>query len=260
MEICLAIVYHDPKGRLHKQIEKVLPTISPMFHGIAVYASAAVQEKTLNYFVEFGAKVQQDGATLGGKIGLARRRAILMALETPCTHILYCDSDRLFHWGEAYPEELKQIIDKIAEYDLTVLGRTQRAFQTHPQPQRDTEAIVNRVFALTSQKKWDVTVGARGLSRRAAAAILNGCPDEKLSTDVSWPLFLQHLGGYSLGYLEVEGLEFETADRFQDEVATAGGVQAWIARIENDPWQWAHRLEMARTEIKAMLPYMPQES
>lgn len=259
MEVGLAIVYHDPRGRLHKQIQKVLPAIRPMFKGIAVYASAAVQEEALSYFAQVGAKVQQDGTTRGGKIGLARRKAVMMALETKCTHILYCDSDRLFHWAETYPAELEQVIGQIVKYDLTILGRTQRAFETHPRPQRETEAIVNRVFALASQKNWDVTVGARGLSRRAAGAILNGCPDEKLSTDVSWPLFLQRLGGYTFGYLEVEGLEFETADRFLDEVAAAGGMQAWIARIENDPWQWAHRLEMARTEIKAMLPYLPQE-
>ena len=97
--------------------------------------------------------------------------------------------------------------------------------------------------------------GARGLSRRAAQAILAGCPDLELSVDVSWPMFLRQAGGFNLGYLECEGLEFETADRFGPEIAAAGGYAQWLKPLEDDPRQWLWRLEVARLEIEALLPY-----
>jgi hypothetical protein len=63
---------------------------------------------------------------------------------------------------------LAQVARRVTEYDFTVLGRTPRAFDSHPRIQRDTESIVNHVFGLVSGQTWDVTAAARGLSRRAA--------------------------------------------------------------------------------------------
>jgi hypothetical protein len=50
-------------------------------------------------------------------------------------------------------------------------------------------------------------------------------------------------------------MEFETADRYGDEIAQAGGLAPWMARLDADPRNWAHRLDMARVEIEAMTPY-----
>src|SRR5256885_11454975 len=44
---------------------------------------------------------------------------------------------------------------------------------------------------------------------------------ESVGTDVSWPLFLQQDGNFSLGYIVTEGLEFETADRYRSEEHTS---------------------------------------
>ena len=41
-----------------------------------------------------------------------------------------------------------------------------------------------------------------------------------------------------------EGLEFETADRYADQVAAAGGLDAWIAQLDADPQRWVERLEL----------------
>jgi hypothetical protein len=144
----------------------------------------------------------------------------------------------------------------LSAHDFTVLGRTERAFASHPRTQRDTEAIVNGVYASGSGHAWDVTAAARGISRRAAEAILAGCPEESIGTDVAWPLFLQRAGGFTIGYSATEGLEFETADRYGEQVAAAGGVAAWIAQIDADPRRWIDRLEVARLEVAASLPYL----
>ena len=117
---------------------------------------------------------------------------------------------------------------------------------------RDTEAIVNHLFARVTGWEWDVMAGTRVLSARAAADIVSHCEDDGISTDVSWPLHLRAAGGYTLGYREVEGLEYETADRYSAEVAAAGGQAAWLEELDADLRRWAYRLEMARLHVQAM--------
>jgi len=147
------------------------------------------------------------------------------------------------------------VVAGLGTYDCTIFGRTARAFATHSRVQRETEAIINHVYALVSGHQWDVTAAARGFSQRAASAIVREHSDDTIGNDVSWPLFLQQRGGFSLGYVEAEGLEWETADRYQEEVKAAGGVQQWTSDIDTDPRIWADRLEAAYLEVVAMLPY-----
>jgi hypothetical protein len=58
------------------------------------------------------------------------------------------------------------------------------------------------------------------------------------------------MGGFTLGYIETDGLEFETPDRFPAEVAQAGSVAQWSEQLDDDPQYWTARLELA-----AMLPF-----
>jgi len=244
---------------MHRQVESTLPVLTRVFEGLAIRASFNAHQPSLQLFAQAGALVARgspDQAIERFKLGQARRDAVALALRRDCPFILYCDCDRILHWAEQYPEELAQVAARVTEHDLTVLGRTQRAFDSHPRIQRDTEAIVNHVFATVSGHAWDVTAATRGLSRRAAEAILAGCPDEEVSTDVTWTLFIQYTDGFTLGYIKTEGMEFETADRYEDQIAQAGGRAEWMARLDADPRGWAHRLDMARVEIEGMLPYI----
>jgi hypothetical protein len=129
-------------------------------------------------------------------LGWFRRAAVQLALQGPCPFILYCDFDRVLHWMEFHPQELNEVAQQIGAHDFTILGRTPRAFATHPRLQRDTEAIINHVFERVSGWAWDTGAGARGLSRRAAEAIVMGCLDDQISNDVTWPLCLHQHGGF----------------------------------------------------------------
>jgi hypothetical protein len=263
MHIALAVTYHDPRGRLCDQIERVLPILSSTFDGLAIRASHAASERALALLSSTNAVVQRersDQATEPPKLGKARREAIALALQWDAPSVMYCDGDRVLHWADQYPEELAQVTQRLSECDFTVLGRTDRAFSSHPRVQRDPETIINHVFQLVSDKSWDVTAGARGLSRRAVAAILDGCLDEDLSTDVSWPLFLRSVGGFSFGYVATEGLEFETPDRYGEEIEAAGGRREWLEQFDSDLHHWVHRLHMACGHVAAMIPYVTESS
>jgi len=258
VRIVLAATYHDPDGRLQEQSGRLLPILQKLFSGIAIQASSVTMPEALAPLAAAGVQVSHDPleASSGlATVGRSRLSAVGMALAQQASTVLYVDWDRALHWAEIYPEELKSTLDRVVEYDCLVVGRSERAFTSHPRFQTDTEAIINHLFAVVSGNQWDVTAATRGLSRRAAEAILAGCADQEVSVDVSWPLFLQHAGSYSLGYLATEGMEFETADRYSAEIAAAGGRDRWIAALERDPRHWAHRLHLAQIEVAALAEY-----
>lgn len=258
----LAATHYDPEGRMLGQIARVLPTLQRIFGGMAIQFAHASPPSAIEAMRSAGALVRQEpSAEFNGLplLGAARRAALELALQSDAEALLFCDFDRVLHWAEFHAAELERVVAEIAARDFTVLGRTERAFATHPRIQRDTEAIINHVYATASGNAWDVTAAARGLSRRAALALLEGCPDRSLGTDVSWPLFLQRAGGFGLGYRATEGLEFETADRYADEIAAAGGLAQWIDQLDRSPQLWAFRLDLARIEVESALPYTKAE-
>jgi hypothetical protein len=259
MPLCaLASTLHDPSGLLAAQIGRAMPLLQPLFSGIVVRATAVTHANALAALASSGALVEQAESDKE-RTGESRRAALAMALGMSRGHILYCDLDRALHWVERYPQELAGMLEDIQEQDFTVLGRTPRAWLTHPRSQRDTEAIINTVFARVSGHAWDVGAGARGLSRRAAEGVHVGCPDPDMSNDATWPLYLLREGGFSVGYLEADGLEFETGDRYGEEVARAGGLDAWLRARDDDPKLWLYRLYVARTEIQAMIPFAAED-
>jgi len=259
MNITLSITYHDPNGKLYSQIERTLPAVLNIFSGLAVQGSRQANEKSLARFESAGALVKVDSDIqphLGPQIGRTRRNALALALKFNSPFAMHCDGDRIMHWVENYPQELTAIVARIPEHDFTLFGRTPRAWDTHPRIQRDTEAIVNHVFHVKTGWEWDVMIGARGMSQRAAQTIVTGCLDNEISVDVTWPLYLRSLGDFSLAYIPTEGLEFETQNRYAVEIDAAGGQTAWLAELDTDIDKWLHRVDYIRQDLAANQTYL----
>src|SRR5262245_31980106 len=195
--VVLASTHHDTDDRLYQHAARALPVLGAMFGGLAIYATPATQARSLALLTEHGALVRREppGQPSGLlTLGRGRRAALALGLDLGAPTIEFCDFDRALHWAEHYPAELADVAAHTAGHDLTVLGRTPRRFASHPRIQRDTEAVVNRVYATISGRGWDVTAAARRVTRRGAEAILRGCLDETIGTDVSWPLFAARAG------------------------------------------------------------------
>ena len=246
-----------PTELLFDQTVRVLPRLQQVFADIAVFANAATAPHSIEYLRQRGVRVKAEAVEEGfSVIGKFRRAAVEFALQGPCPFMLYCDFDRILHWMEYPSARVDHVAQQISAHDFTILGRTPRAFATHPRIQRDTEAIINHVFERVSDRAWDTGAGARGLSRRAAEAIVTRCLDDQSATMSRGRSALQQLGGFSLGYLETEGLEFETPDRFPAEVARRA---AWRSGASNSTMIRSigpTRLELARIEVAAMLPFV----
>lgn len=239
LDVALVYTVHDPGFRIGRVLKALLPTLDLPHRGICGTASPETADETVSLLEKLG-PVRRD--TANRAIGVARRQALRLAIEGSAGFFHYCDLDRLLHWWRAYPAELRAAVARIPGHDYLVIGRTDRAFRTHPECQRLTEAVTNRVGTLILRRfrpeigNWDFAAGSAALSRAVAAHILARSRAESNATDLEWPV-LAAAAGYRVGFLAVEGLEFETADYYPEEVAALGSVEAWVeARNSLDEW------------------------
>ena len=255
--VSLIVTVHQPDERLAMLAEAQVPALAACYREITAYCSATTHERILRILRAHSVWVSVDDEPLAGvyAIGHVRRRALRAGLEAGTSHLQMCDFDRALHWMAHYPQELQEVIDAIAEFDLLVLGRTDRAWTTHPPYQAETEPLFNRIFALTTGLPWDVGAGSRGFSRRGAERLLELSKEPTIGIDAEWPLLLLGQEGYAVGYRACEGLEFETADRFAAEIEAAGSYEAWEAEMSADPARWAFRLRLATLIAEAIVRY-----
>jgi hypothetical protein len=254
--VVLAATYHDPQGAMLAQAQRVLPVLHELYDAVVVLATPNTSRQSLDRLHALGVEIdvqqpyQGDGiATLG----LVRRDSLDIALRWGASAIHLCDWDRILHWAEFHGDELREVVDAIPRYDLLILGRTERAFGSHPQVQRDTEKLINHVFSMAWGAPLDVGAGARGLSRRAARMLIDlPEPEPTAGNDGAWPLFLARHPELTIGYAATEGLEWETPDRHADEIAAAGGLDAWLAAYDAAPDHWVFRTRLAAYEIEAL--------
>ncbi len=94
--------------------------------------------------------------------------------------------------------------------------------------QIETEIISNEVISLIIGKEMDFTCASRGISRRAGDVILEKSRATHVSTDSEWPIIIKYLTEFSIGYIQVEGLEFESLFRVPERVEEAGG---WLDEL-----------------------------
>jgi hypothetical protein len=255
--VALVVTVHQPTARLVALAEAQLPVLAGHYAGLVAFCSRATHPDMADLLERQGARVWMDGEEPAGILGIGdvRRKTVRAGLEAGTTHLQMCDFDRALHWAAHFPGELEEVVADIVRYDLLVLGRTPRAWSTHPAPQAETEPLFNKVFGLATGLGWDVGAGSRGISRRAAGTLLEISREMTVGVDAEWPLLLLNRDGFRVGYRACEGLEFETADRFGPEIEAAGGYEAWEAQLSADPGRWAFRLQVAQFIAEAVMRY-----
>ena len=253
--VTLVATVHQPNDVLGELTRATLPQLQALYGALVFLCSQTTSAGILALLRASGATVhheRQQPTNLSG-IGRVRRRALRLGLTTRYDHLHLCDFDRLLHWAAHYPDELRQVFGEIANYDLLIMGRTERAFATHPPYQAETERLANLVFSRVYGQERDITSGSRGLSRRAAERLLIHSREEGAGVDAEWPLIVSRFPELRSGYILCEGLEFETADRCQREIAQAGGLERWLKAQSARPELWVHRLRVACEIAEAAL-------
>jgi hypothetical protein len=255
--VALATTVHQPDERLASTAKAGLPALIAGYASVVAFCSGSTHPAILDLLHDHCTAVQVDVGPASGieRIGDVRRKTLRLGLETGTSHLQMCDFDRALHWIAHYPQELEIVIADIPNYDLLVLGRTARAWATHPPYQAETEPLFNKVFALVTGLPWDVGAGSRGFSRRAAETLLALSREQTVGIDAEWPLLLLGQDNFRANFRACEGLEFETADRFGPEIEAAGGYRAWEKEMSADPARWAFRLRVALLIAEASVRY-----
>jgi hypothetical protein len=98
---------------------------------------------------------------------------------------------------------------------------------------------------LLNVEMMDFGAGSRGLSRRAADYLMQqSLPEWGWAIDTAWPLLL-YRAKYSIEYLAVNGLEWETPDQFRDTAADPETRSAIADQHDRTPEIWQHRVYVA---------------
>jgi len=248
----LAATLHDPEGRF-------LALLGATGHRLAGYANVVVAatEATDGQLL---AALRERGVNVlvvaPGAVGAARREA-LSAVQSADPHaVVSCDFDRWLHWASRFPDELDALPQR-AERTRSApwyvcLGRTARAFGTHPRVQRDAESATNHALALALGRRIDATAGAAWLSPEGLAIVLAESVEPTAATDLEWPALVARADPRRVGFLAAEGLEFETATFYADQISAAGSLQAWVAERYERPEVWAARLRLAADSVSAL--------
>jgi hypothetical protein len=253
MTIALATAW-NPRGELAR-FERLYPLLSSVYTHLVVTLPPQVDVAVLTA-LQTMAHVEPV-VTPAWPWG--RYLALKHALETGAGHIHYADFDRLLRWVETRPNEWRQIIQVVMLSDCLVIGRTEQAWATHPRALRDTEAISNMVFSQLLDKPLDLSAGSKGFNRAAVAVLLaNTQPARALGADSEWVVIL-HRAGFAIDTVQVDGLDWESADRYQLAAAN-GDVQRQAAlRYDEDPQNWAMRVAVAAEIVETGLAAMKRE-
>lgn len=246
MTTTLAMAW-NPRGELPR-LQRELPRLTALYDHIVLTLppeaspklTAALDALPLRY-------------TVTDTWAEGRYLSLQMALETPADAVHYVDADRLIRWVELYPDELRRTVDFIQDRDCVVIGRTPYAWETHPRCMYETEKIINDTFSTLLGLPVDVGAGSKGYSRHAVRCLLdNATPDDAFAMDAGWTVLL-HRAGYKIDTLRVDGLDWETPDRYKDSAADLMAQRRMADEWDQDAHKWRFRVEVADRIINAGL-------
>ena len=245
--VALSFNIHNPNKGIVNNVTKYFPLISDFYEEMYAIATSVTHDDVISVLEAQGVQViPQTGGGVGLEyIGDARRQALQVSIRNDNEYTHFIEFDRLLQWVSSYPNELQEVVEKIPDYDFLVLGRTRRAFNTHTRCQIETEIISNKVISLLIGKEMDFTCASRGISRNAGEVILEKSKATHCSTDSEWPIIIKYLTDIPIGYIQVDGLEFESLFRAPERVEEAGGLDAFKKGLDNDPESWLHRIRLA---------------
>jgi len=249
MKIVLATTLHDPENRLTNLILESYNKLSPLFKSIILVTSKHTHPK-INSLLQ--SKDHLEVFVGKESIVSTYRTAFKHAIAKNPDRIFYCDFDRILHWVNAYPEELAEIVETQMTNDLLHYGRTRRAFRSHPETQTMTESLVNKITSHIQgfQETRDFLGGCWRLTPRLANYLLHLPTSNQFGFYVEWPFYAWRKAEIP-GYIEVEGLEWETPDRYLSEIRDMG-YEIWSQSFQT-PREWQKRVGMLSDFIESAL-------
>jgi SAM-dependent methyltransferase len=258
MTITLATTWY-PRGELPR-FTRLLPVLEENYAGIVV---SFIPNEDKDALDQITSGRFSSHSKLSFFVNNDQRRgrytALQKALETSAEYVHYADMDRLLRWVETRPEEWKQTLNQIEKAECLIMGRTEAANRTHPQALVLTEQISNELVSHILEREMDVSAGSKSFSRAAAQYLVDHCQeDNAVGSDAEWPILLKK-AGFKLGYIELDGLDWESADRFQLQAADEQVQHQAAKEYDMKPEHWLHRVKIAQEIIHTALEVAQEE-
>ncbi len=250
----LASTLHDPENRLNELAINYGPIIKQMFKTSHVIVTPLTNPKIIKTL-----KNLEFETSMGYKNTFdTYKKALKSALNSNQELIFYCDFDRILHWAKTHPNELKNILNSYLDYDFLLLARTSRAFNTHPKTQIKTEEIINQIaskasgFTITK----DIISACWRFTPRLVEKLLQLQIENTNGFYCEWPIVAWRQA-QNPKYLEVEGLEWETPDRYPKEIKDKG-YKRWLQEFQT-PQEWEKRIKILKDAIQSISTYLKKE-
>ena len=253
-QVALVSTIHDSAGWSIEPLKESASLLDDLYGRRIVVATKGTSQTVIDTLEESGWAVILPRSNVGVEfISDSRLRAIRAGVEAGADHVHLVDTDRVLHWAAHYPDELREVVSHIPALDFTIIGRTSRALQTHPRNQVETEVIANRVFSLIYGKDVDITAASRGVSKAAVEVLAKYSRGRFFDNDSEWPTILFCRGGLSMGYVEAEGLEWETRLK-REQMTLPDGERVDVKDYyEGNPESWVYRLMLAHRIARTAL-------
>lgn len=238
---------HDPENRLEELVDEYVGAIEKAFDLSYVVATPSTHQKIVGALDKIGFEVSRGQETIVG----AYKKALESALSKNARKIFYCDFDRILHWAMKYPDELVNLIGSYRGYDFVLIGRTDRAFMTHPETQTSTENIANIISSriLGFKETRDIISACWRLTPRLVRELLRLPESNRYGFYCQWPIEAWRKAEKPY-YVEVEGLEWETPDRYSKEIKCKG-YDAWLKDFQT-PGEWRKRVQILTDSIESI--------
>jgi hypothetical protein len=256
MTIALAATW-QPRGELPR-LQRLMPALTDVYAQIVISLppdapSDVVEMLPTLVNCDFPTTIRM-AVIINQDWNAGRYASINTALSAgQASHIAYADLDRLLRWVETRPEEWRTSMEAIQRHECLIFGRSEAAYRTHPQALVQTEAISNRVVSYFLGQSVDVSAGLKGFSRRAAQYLVDHTqPLHALGTDAEWTILLKKTG-FPVDYIAVDGLDWESADRYQLKAADEAEQRRAAAQYDADPKHWARRVEVALEIVQSAM-------
>ena len=156
---------------------------------------------------------------------------------------MYIDFDRLLHWIKNYQVEFEKIITNTEGFDFVLIGRTERAHNTHHIALLKTETILNTFYSkiLDEEKRLDFLCPNWIMTKTLAERVLSLELYTSTGFYVYWSYVLWMETTKKI-YLEVEGQEYETPDRYREEIKKIG-YENWLKTLDTGK-EWTRRVNL----------------
>jgi len=247
MTVTLAATWR-PRGELPR-LKRLLPWLRQVYENIVLTLPPISPPGVVETLREL-AQDQRLRVVETEQWSHGRYRALAGGLDFPAANIQYADLDRLLRWAETQPQELRQAMSAARQSDCLIFGRTPAAYGSHPQALYQTERLSNRVVSQFLGQPMDVSAGAKAFSYEAAEFLVtHTIPGHPFGVDAEWPILLQR-AGFQVDYLEVDGLDWESADRYQERAASSDGQAQAAREYDRNPEHWQARLVVAQEIVE----------